>query len=121
MPMNALLLEVGNRGRFDGRFDGHMDRGAWWMVIGVVVPLAIALIVGAVAYGVFRRRGPTGVIGADAVAWAPAQAILDERIARGEIDPDEYATRSQALRSWHVAGASTMPEPPDAETADHPA
>lgn len=116
--MNTLLLEVGNRGRFDGRFDGHMDRGPWWVVIGVVVPLAIALIVG--AYGVFRRRGGTGVSGAAVVAWAPAQAILDERIARGEIDPEEYATRSRALRSWHAAGASTSPEPPDAETADRP-
>ena len=70
----------------------------WMLAMGVVMLLVIAGIFVAV---MFARRGSGRRIaaGGDAAASrSQAQAILEERIARGEIDEDEFRRRSETLR-----------------------
>lgn len=83
--------------------------GARGLVVGVLLPLAIAVLV---AYGVFellRSREVAPAAGSAAAAPAPALAILDERFARGEIDAEEYVQRRSLLAPG--AGAASTPEP----------
>jgi putative membrane protein len=71
----------------------HMD-GAWWWVMGVgwLVLLAFA---GLLVYLLLvRRSGSDAGLSHD----APAQQVLAQRFASGEIDEDEYRRRRDALR-----------------------
>lgn len=67
--------------------------GLWMVVWAVVVILAIALVVRLVARlaGTDRADGSLGRVD-------DASAILARRLANGEIDPEEFARRSEALR-----------------------
>lgn len=60
------------------------------MLIGALVVLAA--IVGAVYVGVRALRG------GDESGEGSARAVLDERLATGEIGPNEYYEREAALR-----------------------
>ncbi|MGD1218389.1 SHOCT domain-containing protein [Streptomyces krungchingensis] len=80
------------------------DHGGWgWFAMSAGMVLFWALII-AVAVLLFRAldrpRGHTGT-----PATPPAEDILRERLARGEIDEDEYRRRLDALR----AGPLTKP------------
>ena len=67
--------------------DGMMGGGWWWMVMVIFVGGLIGLAV------MFLRRPDQTVHSA-----APgAQGILAERLARGEIEADEYRSRLDAL------------------------
>lgn len=76
---------------------GHPGWGAWgwtwiaWMVLfwGGLVAAAIYLI---------RRRRPASA------ATDPAEMVLAERYARGEIDADEYRRRQAVLREHRDQG-----------------
>jgi len=73
----------------------HMDSGGGWIAMGVWM-LVLVLIVGVVVWAVMQwaRRVPA------ATGTAPrttARDVLDERLARGEIDIDEYQRRRAAL------------------------
>jgi putative membrane protein len=65
-----------------------MSPGMWWTMRVPAVILLGALI----AFGIWavRRFGPPG-------AESDARRILEERLARGEIDADEFRSRLTAL------------------------
>ena len=70
----------------------------WMVAMGVVILLVIAGIVLAVVFTT-RGSGRRIAAGGDAAAsLSRAQAILEERFARGEIDEDEFRRRSETLR-----------------------
>lgn len=85
----------------------HMDSG--WGILMVLTVLALWALVAVLMVFVIRAgRTPTtgATSSAHGVPPAPAnpeqilpEQILAERLARGEIDPDEYRTRLDALRS----------------------
>ena len=74
--------------------------GGWvMMLLGFLLFL---LVVGAVVAGVvYLVRGLSKPSGSASAAQSrdsgPAQRILDERYARGEIDKDEYEERRRSL------------------------
>jgi putative membrane protein len=71
----------------------------WMLAMGVVMLLVIAGIVVAVMFAT-RGSGRRSAAGGDPPApQSRAQAILEERFARGEIDEDEFRRRLEALRS----------------------
>lgn len=71
------------------RWHAMQDMGgtSWGLVVTLVVILA-ALLVGLVV--AFHARSSS--------ARADAERLLSERLARGDVDPEEYARRSRALR-----------------------
>ena len=78
----------------------HGDIGAgWWIVMAVGMALFWGAIIVAVAWalrGGFEGRRPQNE--------TPAQ-ILERRFAEGEISPDDYRERRQALASEGSPGA----------------
>ncbi|MEW6583648.1 MAG: hypothetical protein AB1416_12910 [Actinomycetota bacterium] len=74
-------------------WDGGMGTG-WWVLMILVWVVLIALVVWAIAR-LFPTR-PDGEPGRPADRDTP-QDILDRRLARGEIDVDEYARLREAL------------------------
>jgi len=101
------LVDAAILGQQMGRFGGH-HRAGWVAVVFLV--LLVALVVTAIVALIVwmsRTRHPAGA-GASAPPAPPggvepvgtavdARRILDERLARGEIDPTEYRTRREAL------------------------
>lgn len=98
-------------------WDGHMDNG-WGLamllgMLGFWVLLTVAIGFAAVAVLRATRSSPTappappavsaGTPAADSAAQGGARAgaeqILAERLARGDIEPDEYRARLAALTS----------------------
>jgi putative membrane protein len=88
--------------------NGHMDNG-----LSIVMTLGMlgtwALVTVAIAWIIRSTRTPpatppmppvsaTGLAAAGSVT-ASAEQILAERLARGDIDPEEYRTRLEALTS----------------------
>ena len=84
-----------NRG-FDG---GHL-----------VMMLTMLAFWGFVVWGavmLYRRNRITGsVSGKSATAVNPAQVILDERLAKGDISEVDYKSRSEALKGIFPADSS---------------
>lgn len=80
------------------------DRHPWFAMV-----IMIVLVVGAaalVAWALTRGRGVHHAAPAAPVAQSPtahAEAILAERLARGEINPDDYRSLLTALRGGHTA------------------
>jgi putative membrane protein len=68
--------------------------GGWWWVMGVGWLLFLAFI-GVIVYLLVRHH--TGA-GGSAERRSTAEDLLAERLARGEIDEDEYRRRRTALR-----------------------
>jgi putative membrane protein len=87
--------------------DGHMD-GGWGlaMVLGMLgLGLLIAVAVGFAVVWTARFAAPSGPhvapLASSAVRGVTAEAeqILAARMARGEIDTEEFLTRLDALRT----------------------
>ncbi|HSI81031.1 MAG TPA: SHOCT domain-containing protein [Solirubrobacterales bacterium] len=76
-------------------WDGHMTwEGGWWVVIGLGMVLFWGLIIlGAVLLvrGLTSARRPRD-------AGEDALALLDRRLASGELSVDEYRERRAVLR-----------------------
>lgn len=72
----------------------HMG-GGWWWVMGIGWLLFLAFI-GFLIYLLVRHHTDTGT---PARRGGTAEELLAERLARGEIDEDEYRRRRDALRS----------------------
>jgi putative membrane protein len=92
VDITALLAEVNRTsGDWPGWYGPHMDGGWMWpaMIMSTVLLIALALAVGwALAHPV--RHDPSG-------RRNDARDILDERLAKGELDTDEYRARREAL------------------------
>ncbi len=106
------LVDAALFGQRAGRFGGHRPHWMGLVVMSLLVALVIAAIVALIVW-ISRTRHPVspvaaapappvGASAATAAAVAPstdARRILDERLARGEIDPDDYRARRDALDS----------------------
>lgn len=70
-----------------------MGRDGWgagsWLMMGVLTLIVLALLIGATAWLLTRRR--------ESPAARGARQILDERLARGDITEDEYRRRRDLL------------------------
>jgi len=70
--------------------------GGGGILLLIVLVLFAIIIIGGVWLVMGRSRQPSA--DGTAVAVAGPEQILAERLARGEIEPDEYRTRLAALR-----------------------
>lgn len=79
--------------------NGHMNSG--WGVVMVFAMLGIwALVALAIVWLVRATRTPAvPPTGSDGRGTRTAEQILAERLAHGEIDPEEYRARLNALSS----------------------
>ena len=85
--MTVLLAQM-----WDG--DNHMSGGWWWLMgIGGLVFLAF---IGLLVYLLVRHHTDTTT---PSRQESTAEQLLAERLARGDIDEDEYRRRRDALRS----------------------
>jgi putative membrane protein len=94
MTLSASLLLA------QGWWDGHMGwDGGWWIVMALGMVLFWGLIVLGVVLVVrelTRGRDDRGRV--DRGAGTDAMALLDRRLALGEISPEEYQERRAVLR-----------------------
>jgi uncharacterized membrane protein len=73
-----------------------MDMGLMALAM-IVVAVIVAVAIGVVVYGAIRAaRAPRSEV-------EDARAVLDRRLASGDITPEEYYERESALRSGEVA------------------
>ncbi|HEX7717920.1 MAG TPA: SHOCT domain-containing protein [Marmoricola sp.] len=81
----------------DGRWDRMHDGGAGWFMVLLMIVLVVAVVVAAVA--ILRGTVPSthAAPAAPAPRGADPRAILQERLARGEIDEDDFRARMRAL------------------------
>lgn len=77
-----------------GRRGGDHHPLAWRIVMGVIV----AAVVGLVVYLVVRRPAAGSPASQAVSPTASGETILAERLARGEIGPDDYRTLLAALK-----------------------
>jgi putative membrane protein len=80
----------------------HMNNG--WGIVMMLSMLAIWALVALLVVWVIRSgrtptTGPASPGAPGAHLLGSAEQILAERLARGDIDPEEYRTRLDALRS----------------------
>ncbi len=100
--MSAFTLAAS---RFMGSGERTGPFGGSHPVIGIIVLVAIiALIIGGIVWAVttFNRRKHQAAVGpvpetSAAASNASALAILNERLARGEIEPEDYEARKRLL------------------------
>lgn len=91
----------GGRGWGDGW--GYMHDGpgwAGWLFMGLFLLFLVALVVAVVVLLVRSTRPGGSGAGTGAAPTGPsgAEALLEERFARGEIEEEEYLRRRSVLR-----------------------
>ena len=89
MIVLAQMMDRGDMG--DGGGGGHW----WWWLIGIGL---FALLVIAIVVVVNTTRGSGSAGPAPERPRSSAEDVLADRLARGEIDADEYRQRLTALR-----------------------
>jgi hypothetical protein len=107
--MTSSLIAAGGR-----QFGRMHDRGLH-PILGLLCLVALGAAIGWIVWLIIRRKPTTPPVAVPYAAapvappspTAGAEAILAERLARGEIDPDEYRARLEALR-----GAAAPPAAP---------
>lgn len=72
--------------------NGDWGSGGAWMILGGLMMVAFWALV---FWAIVSRRRPTDTT----PRTRPAEEILDERFARGELDADEYQQRRHALQA----------------------
>ncbi|MDO8390399.1 MAG: hypothetical protein Q7V57_07905 [Actinomycetota bacterium] len=90
----------------NGNWNNGMDGGNWWWIPMMI--MMVAFWGGLIWIGVslIRRTHPAPLLHAAGITPAAAatgakptaQEILAERLARGEIEADDYRSRLEALR-----------------------
>ena len=90
--MARVLAQMMDRGDMHDGGSGHW----WWWVIGLVV--LVLLVVAIVALFTRWPAGSASRQVAPEAQRSSAEHVLADRLARGEIDPDEYRRRRDALR-----------------------
>ncbi len=106
------LVDAAILGQRAGRYSGHRPHWIGIVFMSLLVVLVIAGIVALIVWASRSRSTAHPVAAAPAPpvpvasggspaasASADARRILDERLARGEIEPDEYRARRDALES----------------------
>ena len=78
-----------------GWHDGGPGWGGWVVMTLVMMAFWALVVFGAIALYRTMRRDDSGPARRD----EDAQRLLDERLARGEIDSDDYRQRRELLRS----------------------
>lgn len=80
---------------------GNYGTGGWGWGSWLLMSLTMLVILALIAWGLFLLwRASVGGEEAGSAPRPPTpEAILRERLARGEIDPDEYRQRLEALRA----------------------
>lgn len=83
-------------------YGDHGDGGGWGWGAWLLMSLTMLAFLALVAWGVFlvwrsTTHHPAGPHQGSAAPHSP-EAILAERLARGEIDPEEYRARLEALK-----------------------
>jgi putative membrane protein len=93
--------------------EGHMDNG-WGLAMALgmfgLLLVLVAVVVVAVVWASRTTHAasappPATTSGQGAEGSGGARAILDERLARGEIEPEEYRARLEALTAGGSARA----------------
>ena len=89
--MIPVLAQMMDRG------DMHDGGWGWWWILGVgVMLLLVALVVVLIVR--ITSPGQSRMPAADGRPRMRAEEVLADRLARGEIDTDEYRQRLSALR-----------------------
>ncbi len=76
---------------------GHPMMGGAWMFFGFLFMLLLLVLLVAAAVAILRWLGVLPQAGTRRGSRTDALAILEERLARGEIDVDEFERRKKAL------------------------
>lgn len=63
-----------------------------WMALGMIVFWTVLILIAVAAYGALTRGSPESP-----GRRRDARALLDDRLARGELDVEEYHARCRAL------------------------
>jgi putative membrane protein len=93
--------------------EGHMDNG-WGLAMALgmfgLLLVLVAVVVVAVVWASRTTHAasappPATTSGQGSDSSGGARAILDERLARGEIEPEEYRARLEALTAGGSARA----------------
>ena len=84
--------------------DGHDWYWGTWLGMGLMMAVLAALVVAVVVLAVRATTGPQKTTSSlppwsprDAPGDSQAQRVLDERLARGDIDEGEYVARRDLL------------------------
>ena len=89
----------------NGNWNDHMDGNGWWWIpmmvlmvafVGALVWLVVVLARGA-GHTHVAANGPAPAAPIGQATRPTAHDILAERLARGEIEPDDYRRRLEAL------------------------
>lgn len=85
----------------NGGWNNGMGGGNWWWMAIIMIAVVGGLIWLAVT--LLRRATPTTHLQTPAAAQTPPtiqtpQEVLAERLARGELEPDDYRQRLDALQ-----------------------
>ena len=80
-----------------GWYDGGPGWGGWIVMTLMMLAFWALLVFGGIA--LYRATRPDD--SRPSRDNGDAQRLLDERLARGEIDPDDYTKRRELLRSGH--------------------
>ena len=75
---------------------GTMTYGGVWVMLLIAVILAV--LVGVAVYVALRAVNPQPQVSVNPAAPSPRE-LLDQRLARGEISPEEYTARRPLLES----------------------
>ncbi|MFZ4717844.1 MAG: hypothetical protein ACOYMR_00370 [Ilumatobacteraceae bacterium] len=97
--MTHALIEFGNRGMHGGRGGAH----PFLFLCGLVI---IGAVIGLIVWA-FRSRSASKAVASSTAAPAPsatagAETILAERLARGEVSPEDYKVLLATLRGEDV-------------------
>lgn len=86
----------------NGNWNDGMNNGSWWWVPMVIMMIAFWVGLTWIGVTLLKRNQPAQLHTPGTPPAAPARAtptaleILAERLARGEIEPDDYRQRLEA-------------------------